>query len=239
VGPPNPPCTGATVSGPTPDPFPASSRNPDGTKATPDPGEATYRFVWKVTVPTGSMPIGDMSVSWGIDFVLPPGSTNTTGSTGPTGTTAPKPPNPKPCHCLTSPFGNPILKLDPTILNKKHLPPDKHNFGMGMDWFLFCSQGTGACNGYVWINPAAKLLTGKDMMSRPGLRLARGRAAAKDTPAGLRLGKLRVVSLGPHRTPTHQPYSFSSISASVGHASAAIFASPTSSGGTRDSSMIG
>jgi hypothetical protein len=176
VGPPNPPCSGATVSGATPEPFPASSTNPDGTKATPGRGEATYRFDWTVTVPPGSTPTGDMNVSWTIDFTLPPGSTSPTSSTETTGTTMPTTttpmPKPVPCHCLSSPFGNPILKLDPTILNKKHVPPDKHNFGMGMDWFLFCSKGTGACKGYVWINPAAKLLTGKDKPSHDTLRLA-------------------------------------------------------------------
>ena len=75
-----------------------------------------------------------VNVSWTIDFTLPAGSTSptsstTTGTTMPT-TTTPKP-KPSPCHCLSSPLGNPILKLDPTILNKKHVPPDQHNFGMG------------------------------------------------------------------------------------------------------------
>jgi len=49
---------------------------------------------------------------------------------GPTLTTPP-PPQTKPCVC-----GSLSIKLDPTLLNKKGLRSDKHDFGVGFAWAM-------------------------------------------------------------------------------------------------------
>jgi hypothetical protein len=65
---PNPPCTGATVSRPTIDPFPASNTDPDGRPAPKEAGKVVYRVRWTVTVPQGSTKIGTMSVAWTVSW---------------------------------------------------------------------------------------------------------------------------------------------------------------------------
>jgi hypothetical protein len=81
--------------------------------------------------------------------VSPPPSTPTTVSPPPpTPTTVspppppPPPPPPKePCKCVKL-----AVTLDPTLLNRK-LPPDKHDFGVGITWRVTCTKGKGGCLG--------------------------------------------------------------------------------------------
>ncbi|MBV8257925.1 MAG: hypothetical protein JO073_08920 [Actinobacteria bacterium] len=82
---PSPPCTGATVSQPTVEGWPASATDPDGGKAAPKPGEATFRVTWTVTVPSGSTAVGAMAIAWSIAWTEPAASG---GSTTPKTTTA-------------------------------------------------------------------------------------------------------------------------------------------------------
>lgn len=86
---PRPPCTGATVSAPTSDPWPASNTDPDGQPAgKKEAGKAIFRFRWTVTVPQGSTSNGTMNVAWTLDWTAPTsGGGGTTGAT----TTTPAP----------------------------------------------------------------------------------------------------------------------------------------------------
>jgi hypothetical protein len=81
---PNPPCTGAKVSQPHVEPWPAHGDNPDGTAPSPPAGKAPFRFTWTVSVPTGSTPIGPMNVKWSIAWTKP--STTSTGTSSTTTT---------------------------------------------------------------------------------------------------------------------------------------------------------
>ena len=86
-------------------------------------------------------------------------STSTTTKTVPTTrertTTTPKTrerttttPQKKKCRCMSL-----TVKLDPTLLNKKHLPPDQHAFGVGLRWVMRCTNGTGGCSSSVFFEP--------------------------------------------------------------------------------------
>jgi hypothetical protein len=45
------------------------------------------------------------------------------------------------------------LKLDPTLLNKKGLAPDKHDFGVGFEWRMTCTTGGGHCKATISFRP--------------------------------------------------------------------------------------
>ncbi len=45
------------------------------------------------------------------------------------------------------------LKLDPTLLNKKRLRPDQHDFGVGFVWRMTCTSGNGGCTATVSFRP--------------------------------------------------------------------------------------
>lgn len=80
---PDPPCTGATVSAPTSDPWPASSTDPDGKPAgKSEPGKKIFRFRWTVTVPAASKTVGTMNVAWTLDWTKPAGTTETVTAGG-------------------------------------------------------------------------------------------------------------------------------------------------------------
>jgi hypothetical protein len=85
----------------------------------------------------------------------------------PVPTTPPKPEEKKkgPCHCQKL-----TVKLDPTLINKKHLRPDKHGFGVGFTWRLTCSQGEGGCTGRIVFAPP-KIFAGSLPQPSNGLRL--------------------------------------------------------------------
>jgi hypothetical protein len=73
---------------------------------------------------------------------------------GPTPPPPPPPPAPPPptkvppCKCAKL-----TVKLDPTLLNKKGLRPDKHDFGVGFTWFLTCTVGGGTCSATIHFLP--------------------------------------------------------------------------------------
>jgi hypothetical protein len=58
------------------------------------------------------------------------------------------------CRCVSL-----KVKLDPTLLNKKHLPPDQHAFGVGLTWVMRCTDGTRGCSSTVFFEPP-KILAG-------------------------------------------------------------------------------
>ncbi len=79
-----------------------------------------------------------------------------------------QPVTPEKCHCYTL-----IVKIDPTLLNKKRLPPDKHDFGVGFEWRMTCSpHGIGGCQGELEFKPP-KIIAGTLPKSR-GLHLSLG-----------------------------------------------------------------
>lgn len=97
---PKPPCTGATVSAPKVDPWPATTPGPDGKTPKPPAGKADFRVTWTVTVPADSKPSGTMTANWSIAWTEPAsggggtGQTETVGKPGPCPTTGTFP-----AHC--------------------------------------------------------------------------------------------------------------------------------------------
>jgi hypothetical protein len=88
-------------------------------------------------------------------------STSTTPTTRSRTTTTPTTqqrttttPAKKKCRCVSL-----TVKLDPTLLNKKHLPPDQHNFGVGLRWVMRCTDGTTGCSSTVFFEPP-KIIAG-------------------------------------------------------------------------------
>ena len=69
----------------------------------------------------------------------------TTTSTTPTTTTTEKP---KPCKC-----DGITVSLDPTLLRNTKLRPDQQDFGVGVDWTMTCTAGTGGCKGRIVFSP--------------------------------------------------------------------------------------
>ncbi len=61
------------------------------------------------------------------------------------------------------------VKLDPTLLNKK-LRPDKHDFGVGIRWFVTCTKGKGGCAGQFHFLPPA-VFAGSVPVKKSGLKL--------------------------------------------------------------------
>lgn len=59
-----------------------------------------------------------------------------------------QPVKPPPCACSRI-----KLKLDPTLLNKKRLRPDQHDFGVGFVWRMTCTSGNGGCTATVSFRP--------------------------------------------------------------------------------------
>jgi hypothetical protein len=72
------------------------------------------------------------------------------------------------CNCIRI-----KVKIDPTLLNKKHLAPDKHDFGVGFSWRMQCSTGgSGGCKGEIEFKPP-EVIAGSLPKSR-GLHLSLG-----------------------------------------------------------------
>jgi hypothetical protein len=104
-----------------------------------------------------------------VDLVPTPPSTTPTTTTRTPPTTQEKPKKPKKvkkgkkkCHCEKM-----KVKLDPTLLNKTHLRPDQHAFGVGFTWRMTCSKGNGGCKGTVVFSPP-KILAGALPAPPPG-----------------------------------------------------------------------
>lgn len=57
-------------------------------------------------------------------------------------------PETKKCRCVSL-----KVKLDPTLLNKKRLPPDQHAFGVGLTWVMRCTDGIKGCSSKVFFEP--------------------------------------------------------------------------------------
>jgi len=74
---PGPPCTGATVSGPTVDPWPASPVDPNKRPSGVPAGSGVFRIGWTVNVPIGSKPVGTMKATWSVVWTEPDGTTTT------------------------------------------------------------------------------------------------------------------------------------------------------------------
>jgi hypothetical protein len=70
-----------------------------------------------------------------------------------------------PCHCKSL-----KVKLDGTLLNKKKLRPDKHDFGVGFTWTLTCTEGEGKCEALAVFSPP-KILAGTLPAPKKGPRL--------------------------------------------------------------------
>ena len=88
------------------------------------------------------------------------------GALGPSGFAQPPFDGPAPaCTCKQL-----TVKLDPTLLNKKGLRPDKHNFGVGITWFLTCNAGKGGCLGTMTFKPP-RILEGTRPKPKNGLQL--------------------------------------------------------------------
>jgi hypothetical protein len=74
---PSPPCTGATVSGPSVDPWPASTLDPNKRPSGVPSDSGVFRIGWTINVPEGSKPNGLMKAAWSVAWTEPD-STNTT-----------------------------------------------------------------------------------------------------------------------------------------------------------------
>ena len=74
---PGPPCTGATVSGPTVDPWPASNTDPNKRPSGVTAGKGVFRIGWTVYVPSGSKPVGAMKATWSLAWTEPDDTTST------------------------------------------------------------------------------------------------------------------------------------------------------------------
>jgi hypothetical protein len=73
---PSPPCTGATVGGPTVDPWPASTVDPNQRPSGVTAGSGVYRIGWTVRVPAGSKPTGAMKATWILAWTKPDDTTD-------------------------------------------------------------------------------------------------------------------------------------------------------------------
>lgn len=74
---PGPPCTGATVSAPTVDPWPASTVDPSKRPSGVAAGQGVFRIGWSVSVPAGSKPVGAMKATWSLAWTEPDDTTST------------------------------------------------------------------------------------------------------------------------------------------------------------------
>lgn len=107
-----------------------------------------------------------------VTTVRPP----TTVSPPPPPPPPPPPKKKKPCKCAKL-----DVKLDPTLLNKK-LRPDKHDFGVGITWFLTCTKGKGGCSATIHFLPPAVFA---------------GSVPVQDSGLKLNLKKTTIVCAGP------------------------------------------
>jgi hypothetical protein len=74
---PAPPCSGATVSAPTVDPWPAATIDPDKRPSGAPAGTGVFRIGWTVNVPSGSKRIGTMKATWAVAWTQPADATGT------------------------------------------------------------------------------------------------------------------------------------------------------------------
>ncbi len=70
-----------------------------------------------------------------VDLVPPP-----SGGGKPPPPKEEKPPPKKPCKCQKI-----SVALDPTLINKRRVRSDQHDFGVGFTWRMTCSKGNGGC----------------------------------------------------------------------------------------------
>jgi hypothetical protein len=78
---PTPPCTGATVSAPTVDPWPAATVDPDKRPSGAPAGNGVFRIGWTVNVPSGSTRVGTMKATWAVAWTQPADSTDPPATT--------------------------------------------------------------------------------------------------------------------------------------------------------------
>lgn len=117
------------------------------------PGQTvTFQFTTAQPYPAGA---------GGTLFIAPDPSCqpdSTAPVSGPNAQPPPPPPPPtnptpvtprlKPCKCAAI-----SVKLDGTLLNKKGLRPDKHDFGVGFVWSMVCTKGDGGCSASLTFSP--------------------------------------------------------------------------------------
>jgi hypothetical protein len=72
---PSPPCTRATISAPTVDPWPASTGDPNARPSGVPAGQGVFRIGWTVNVPAGSKRVGAMKASWALAWTEPDDTT--------------------------------------------------------------------------------------------------------------------------------------------------------------------
>jgi hypothetical protein len=104
-------------------------------------GPDSQAFVFGITVIKGPAPTSTAKTT----TPTTRSRTTTTPTTQQRTTTTPEN---KKCRCLSL-----KVKLDPTLLNKKRLPPDQHNFGVGLTWVMRCTNGKGGCTSRVSFEP--------------------------------------------------------------------------------------
>ena len=72
----------------------------------------------------------------------------------------------KPCKCKKL-----TVKLDGTLINKApQIAPDDHDFGVGIQWFLTCTNGKGTCKGTLHFLPP-EILAGELPKPKQNFRL--------------------------------------------------------------------
>lgn len=104
-------------------------------------GPSSQLFVFGITVTRGSAPTSTARTT----TPTTRSRTTTTPTTQQRTTTTPAK---KKCRCVSL-----TVKLDPTLLNKKGLPPDQHAFGVGLKWVMRCTAGTSGCSSTVFFEP--------------------------------------------------------------------------------------
>jgi hypothetical protein len=77
---PSPPCTGATVSGPTVDPWPASTVDPNKRPSGVPADSGVFRIGWTVSVRSGSKQVGAMKAAWTVAWTEPDDTTTPTST---------------------------------------------------------------------------------------------------------------------------------------------------------------
>ena len=85
---PVPPCTGATVSAPTVDPWPAATVDPDRRPSGVPAGMGVFRIGWIVYVPSGSKRVGTMKATWSLVWTQPADTPRRSFSLRKSGTTS-------------------------------------------------------------------------------------------------------------------------------------------------------
>jgi len=106
-------------------------------------GPDSQVFVYGITVTAAST-----STSTSTTTTPAPTTRSRTTSTPTTQQRTTTTPETKKCRCVSL-----TVKLDPTLLNKKRLPPDQHAFGVGLTWVMRCTDGKRGCSSNVFFEP--------------------------------------------------------------------------------------